>query len=36
VAALGTVLADQGLDVDVEGALRAVDTGWRFPEGRTG
>lgn len=36
VAALGTVLADQGLEVDVEGALRAVDTGWRFLEGRTG
>ncbi|WP_217208649.1 aminotransferase class V-fold PLP-dependent enzyme [Streptomyces sp. AC550_RSS872] len=29
VAALGDALAEQGLGVDVEGALRAVDTGWR-------
>lgn len=29
VAALGAALAEQGLGVEVEGALRAVDAGWR-------
>lgn len=29
LAALGAALSEQGLDVDVEGALRAVEGGWR-------
>ncbi|MGY0066541.1 pyridoxal-phosphate-dependent aminotransferase family protein [Streptomyces sp. QTS137] len=32
LTALGTALAEQGLTVDVPGALRAADNGWRRPE----
>ncbi|MFD3735838.1 pyridoxal-phosphate-dependent aminotransferase family protein [Streptomyces sp. NPDC058632] len=32
LTALGTALAAQGLPVDVPGALRAADNGWRRPE----